>query len=295
MKELFKNRSVIFYCILALAAFLVLRHHDMYISSDKEDYWEGIWVEAHGMFMDIIILGLFLAIYDFYRDRREVLQNLDKERQVKIERYLEEIDDYRCWEEPEAKQKILGIIKRLNKLNVKVFDLSFCYLKGSYFQSDSFEKMFFWEAKLMEVNFCRCNLIESNFSDADLTRAKIISSNLSNSIFYRANLTSVNIYETNLERVNFDFSIFKDATISISNLKNTSFIHSDFRGVNLYNVQLEGANFKYASIYEYQKEFLLKLGVDISTLKIFLNPIDFEEKIQYYLESAINNLTVINK
>ena len=85
----------------------------------EKEFLEGITVEAFGMLFDILILGFLFSI--FY--------NL-AERKLNIERYLEEIDDLRGWDEKEAMYRNMGNIKRLSRLGIeyKKIDFHDCYL-----------------------------------------------------------------------------------------------------------------------------------------------------------------------
>lgn len=70
MKEIIKNKAVRFYLILTIIVFLILLIRDFSVGINNVD-WDGIWTEAHGMWFDIIILGVLLAIYDHFRDKKE--------------------------------------------------------------------------------------------------------------------------------------------------------------------------------------------------------------------------------
>ena len=116
IKEILKNKAVSFYIFLTVAVFVALLIHDWQIGFNKID-WDAIWIEAHGLFFDIIVLGLLLTIYNHFRDKEE-----------KIERYMDEIDDFRMWNEREAAHRIRGILKRLEKLGVTNVKLDRCHL-----------------------------------------------------------------------------------------------------------------------------------------------------------------------
>lgn len=110
--------------------------------------WKGIYIEATGMLLDIIFLGIIWAILEFRRSKK-----------IEINRYKNEIDDFRKWKSEEAMYRIVGNIKRLNKLKFYDIDLSFCYLRN---------------AELWNI---RCS---GNLSSANLRNAKLAGSDLRN-------------------------------------------------------------------------------------------------------------------
>ncbi len=254
MKEVLKNRSVIFYCILAVVAFTVLRHHDMYISSDKEDYWEGIWVEAHGMFMDIIVLGLFLAIYDHYKDKRD-----------KKDRYLEEIDDFRYWDEKEAMFRIVGHIRRLNKLDVCEINLQYCFLAGAKLEKVNLCKAKFNGANIGYTSFYKSNLADASFTGVFFNNTFLNSADLQRAVFYSANIES---------HTDFSLADMRNANLQRAKFIDTIFVATDMRSVKLkkledkanksYWANFSNCHFKQVRAYEYQKQDFIDCGAEIS-------------------------------
>jgi hypothetical protein len=61
------------------------------------EFWLNVKVEAHGMLFDILVIGvLILWLNQLGEKRRE------------IQRYIDEIDDFRGWESEEAAHRIRG-------------------------------------------------------------------------------------------------------------------------------------------------------------------------------------------
>ena len=300
MKEVFTNRSVIFYCILAFIAFLVLRHHDSYISPDNLDYWEGIWVEAHGMFMDIIVLGLFLAIYDFYRDKKELEQRVEREqkeqslrfekdRADKIDRYLEEIDDLRGWQSQEAVFRIVGNLRRLNRLNVTKINLDECYLKnarlaGINLKGSSFRYTNLENADLEDATLNNTKWSFSNFKGTVFRKAEINSSfiedieNAAKADFGQAKFNNTHFIAFNGSGARFWSSNFKNATLSGASFKSCNMLRAIFS-----NCYLPQVNFENAEIFQYQESIMKTCGADTGKMNIKENPSDFETNKDAYL------------
>lgn len=73
----------------------------------------GIYIEAGGAVMDVVIFGIILAVLaDMTSRRRDVT------------RQMELIDDYKKWDSAEARYRIAGAIRRLNRLNRTAIDFS---------------------------------------------------------------------------------------------------------------------------------------------------------------------------
>ncbi|WP_139833744.1 pentapeptide repeat-containing protein [Thalassospira alkalitolerans] len=85
----------------------------LYFSDDrlKDGYFSGIFVEFAGMLFDIAVFGLLIA---FLTQRRSV--------RIEIERLQEIIDDFKKWQSEEAKFRIAGAIRRINKLGQTKID-----------------------------------------------------------------------------------------------------------------------------------------------------------------------------
>ena len=73
----------------------------------------GVLVEAHGLVFDLFIFGIVLTAYEVVRGKQD-----------KVERYKEELDDYRGWEEEEAGYRVAGIIRRLEAEGIEDIDFN---------------------------------------------------------------------------------------------------------------------------------------------------------------------------
>jgi len=117
---------------------------------------KNIRVEAHGMLFDILVLGLLFSW----------LHNRGEKRRL-IQRYTDEIDDFRGWEEEEAAKRIRGNIFRLNREGVHNINLNRCFLKGADLMEANLMGANLWEAVLEEAD-----LMEANLTGAELMGAK---------------------------------------------------------------------------------------------------------------------------
>jgi hypothetical protein len=101
---------------LIVSVILVIGLTILFVGYER-NFFENIMVEAHGMVLDILVIGLFILWLNKLGEKR--LEN---------KRYQDEIDDFRYWHSEEAAHRIVGSIKRLNKNGISNIDLSHCYL-----------------------------------------------------------------------------------------------------------------------------------------------------------------------
>ena len=86
-----------------------------------EDIVEKIYSEIYGLLFDVILFGIIISIYHILTERIK-----------SIEDEIEQIDDFRGWKSNEASHRILGSIKRLQRLNVYKIDLSNCCFRNHF-------------------------------------------------------------------------------------------------------------------------------------------------------------------
>jgi len=185
----FKDSKIIFYFIALISTFFLLGLIDYRLGSYKdESFWGNVLVEAHGMLMDIFLLGLIVTIFEVLR--------ADKE---KIERYKEEIDDYRGWIEAEAMHRILGNIKRLNRLGVSKIDLHACNLQGAYYASANLEEARMWHIVMNNAIFWYANLKKASLFKAQLKGADLKGANLTSAFLVEANFEGAKLEGVTLD------------------------------------------------------------------------------------------------
>lgn len=210
--------TVIF--LIVLSSFFVFKVcFSISFLSMKEHIAAGIFNSILDIFFLFIIFTLFL--------------NLD-EKQREKKRYLEEINDYRYWHEPEATYRIFGNIKRLFNLGITIFNLENCFLKGLKFEFPS--------------------LNGSCFIEANLEGAKFEGIDLRNCAFEGAKLQKASFYQSDLENSFFSFAKCSDVDFSWTKLKNVTFEHADITGADFYN-----ADFTEVGWISYEQLTIVKL------------------------------------
>lgn len=79
--------------------------------------YHDILVEFHGLVFDLFVFGIILTIYETNKSKKEKAQADKKRKTDLIERYTEEINDFKFWKSEEAMYRTRGLIKRLVKYN----------------------------------------------------------------------------------------------------------------------------------------------------------------------------------
>lgn len=169
---------------------------------------QNLFATILGAFLDVLLFGVLIVLINKRRDK-----------QNDIKRWLEEIDDYRGWKEPEAAHRIVGNIRRLNKNNISKLDLSYCYLKDAILGYSGQRMVDKVESELTQSDIKRrkrgeiipidlqvewkTSLAKSIFKDAVLENSILNSVNLNGANFYKANLRNTNLRYAELKNASF--------------------------------------------------------------------------------------------
>ncbi len=260
LKEI--DGSIWFYLSLFAVSLFFLRFTFFVHPDTSGDFWGNVRVEFVGFCFDVFLLGLIFSIF---------MQRYQRKQDIK--RWQEEIDDYRGWDEKEATHRIVGNIRRLNKMGVKNVNLRRCYLAKAY-------------------------LLEIDLEGADLTGA---------------NLEGADLRLANLENANFNESLLQNARLDRANLKNTSFGHSHLESASLTDTNLEGSGFNKAhlagayfmgatNLEEADFSFSYLEGAHFDSIEWLdkLQKKDAEKKgvklfLKYYAEPSIFGFTIKSK
>jgi len=181
----------------------------------KRGFGQGILIESFGMLLDLFVIAIIVLWLNEWRDKKLKLE-------IEIKRYHEEINDYRHWQSDEAKYRIMGNIRRLNKNGISKIDLSFCYLKG--------------------VTLLNTQLMESTLRHVNLQNAHLILfSNLERANCLWADLRRASLFHVNIQGANLMCARFQEADLTGSNLHGANFRYADLQGANLSRANLQGA------------------------------------------------------
>ena len=230
---------------------------------DFSNSLNNILFEAHGLLFDLLVFGIILGFI-----------NIALEKKQRIERYKEEIDDYRRWDEKEATFRISGNIRRLNKLGVTNIDLSFCYLRGAQLENVNLENSNLFLAQLQNANLKKAVLNGAYLQAAFLQEADMSEAQLRNTNLTFAKLQNSMIFNADFQGATLQRSQMCGAVLSRS-YSNTPFFIKDEEG-NLVETDtvkhetvranLKGANLQAAVAYAEQKEEFIQAGVNIDEM-----------------------------
>ena len=69
------------------------------------DMWQGVYVEGAGAVMDLVVFGIIIGV---------MVGRVERRRQISSQQEL--IDDFKKWDSEEARYRIAGAVRRLNRL-----------------------------------------------------------------------------------------------------------------------------------------------------------------------------------
>ena len=242
--DAFSNLVLIFIAV-SIVLLLVAHQNKFY---DDPGWINDVLVEAHGMWFDILILGILAAVL-----------GLGTEKKQNIQRYSEEIEDFLAWESDESAYRIAGSIRRLNRLGTVPKSLYGVNLSDIDLNGVNLSGVDLSESKLIDTKLCGAILKDADLSGADLTDAFLIGADLSgaNLSDVRANgakLRGARLDQANLSDSNFSRAEITGASLLFANLSNALFFRADFTGADLRKADLSCANFSRATITESQIE-----------------------------------------
>lgn len=226
--------------IFSIAFIGILIFH--YIISPLEDpksFAEGVLTETVGMLFDILILLVFISYIE---------QKAEKKR--RIERYKEELNDYKGWNEKEAVYRVVGIVRRLQKEKEYNLDLSGYYLNSASLQKLNLSDSFFRDSYLKGAFIEDCNFNNSSILESNLKEIYITHSDFSNSSIIHSELQKSNIRYSKFSNLDFAGSNLSNSNFSDSNFEHAEFINCNLGKTKFRNANLKGANFATASLIE---------------------------------------------
>lgn len=194
---------------------------------ETEDFFMEVMAEAHGVLMDILIIGWLLFWLRKVGERR-LLTN----------RYREEIEDFLAWRTPEATLRIAGNIRRLNRLEVPgPLKLTEAYLVEARLDDVDLEAADLWGADLSGASLTGAVLAETNLAGANLRSA-----NLERAVLTRADLRGSDLTEADLERAFMEKVDLRGANLTASDLQFAALPQADLRHARLLGANLRGAH-----------------------------------------------------
>jgi hypothetical protein len=199
---------------------------------DFNEDWTDIAVEFHGLVFDAIFA---ITLYLLYQ-RRENEATETRKKQLRIERWEEELEDYRGWIADESAVRILGILRRLKKAGVKDVDINDCSFKGRTIRDTIFPELSSGNASFEDTILDGVDIKNSNLDGAYFKKANLNSCSFENSefgsSFYLAELYNVDFSDAKWRKSFFDSSTLNEVKFNRSDLKNVKFTNASLVNVD---------------------------------------------------------------
>lgn len=193
----------------------------------SQPFFENVLVEAHGMVLDLLVIGLIIYLFQRSRDRADLRDEK-----------LQDIEDLRHYRGEDAGYRIYGELRRLaalgvsevtiatarmanvsikglklrnsnaqglvlSKSSLRDCDFSGCDFEGGVFLDVRAKRTSFRAAKLIRAKLAGAQFRGCDFSGADLTGADFSNADLSSAIFRGANCARSKFAGANLRSANF--------------------------------------------------------------------------------------------
>lgn len=249
------NSQKNFFIILILLGFCIGLYLFGYLkdlnTNDLIDYKNNVNVELFGNLVDIIIFGiLFYALQKFFQ------------KDEKIQQLREQLDDFRDWDEKEAGYRIIGILKRLNRLGIENVNLSRCHFKELNIVGDEgiFFSFNFKTSDLTDVTFTKTKIYNPNFNRvtgnniSDLgdylndprtifTECELRNPSFSENRFYSFNFIDTKITNGKFTQAQFYYFQFRKSIFENIEFKDIVFNSSSFHNMDMTNVKFKNVRF----------------------------------------------------
>jgi uncharacterized protein YjbI with pentapeptide repeats len=204
---------------------------------DFNGFAQNVLAEAHGLLFDLLVIGVLLLAL-----------NRKGEQKLNIRRYKEEIEDYLGWQADEAKYRIVGNIKRLNRQGISDINLKAAYLRGVKLRNSNLVGADLRGADLRGADLVGVNLEGANLRAADLSGADLFGASLQEADLSGANLQATDLPGANLWRANLSRTRLTGADLFGANLQEANLNGARLNDVKLPGANLSGANLAAASL-----------------------------------------------
>jgi uncharacterized protein YjbI with pentapeptide repeats len=202
LRHEFFAHTMLFASLVLIGGILIIAILYAAIPELRDGFWSGVFVEFTGMLFDIVIFGLLIAFWDRISDGR-----FEARRQQEI------IDDFKKWNSDEARHRIAGAIRRLNRNGVTSIKFAGIELHDFSFRQHDI-----------------ISIMGSSFHEGDWgyggSRDKTV-------------LKNVDFSSANCREVIFSPYVILRGMIVLTLVKDCKFIQSDLRGAVFKGTRLE--------------------------------------------------------
>ena len=217
--------TLVFFIIAGIVISISFPH---YFNINK-DFYLNLLAEFHGTLVDILVIGILI-----------LWLNKIGEKKVRISSYLDEIEDFREWKSEEAKYRIVGNIRRLNKDNVYSLpiynlDLNDITLKYINLRHSKINYSNFSNSNFIEINFQASKMHQTKFKNTYLNKC-----NFRNALMSGSFLPASKIIKSSFQGSYLFMASFEDADLMDVSFCNADLTFADFRNANLFNIDFRG-------------------------------------------------------
>jgi hypothetical protein len=237
---------------IVLAVIILGLSYSVYAENPRF-FLQQVLFSSYGMLFDIAVIGILIT---WLTERRE--------KNYKIQSYLNEIDDFRNWVSEEAMFRTVGNIKRLNKNLITEMNLVDCTLRNVNLNYSNLDK-----SNLNSADISSSTLISVKMNDCRMNQAIFENSNLNHAELKGAYATGANFKHCYLIKSNFEKAYliktdFENAFLIEANLKDTIVSDANFKNASLYKADLTGAKgLKAEQLVGVKSLYLTKLDPDV--------------------------------
>lgn len=192
--------ALLAFLVFVATASIVIPLSIPYWINTPASFFRDVMVEAQGTLLDALVLVFFIRWLDALGDRRR-----------RVRRYQEEVEDFLGLESEQAKHRIIGNIKRLNRENATPNNLERAYLREANLAG----------ADLSGTKLTQANLLGATLSDTDLSEAALVVADLSDTSLVRTDLSGADLFNADLS----------GADLQEANLSGANLMLADLRGV----------------------------------------------------------------
>ena len=123
--------AIVLFVLAVLCSWAWWKWHSL---SQSSDHYYQIWLTFLGLVFDVVfILVLFSFVQSLRHKRNQELATAREQRDI--------IEDYKAWDSEEARHRLAGAMRRLNKLGETEFDLKRLRLSSFEFRNNEIESL----------------------------------------------------------------------------------------------------------------------------------------------------------
>lgn len=193
----------------------------------QKGFWENILVEAHGMVIELVIVGVLVIWLDSRRSKNSEINKLN-----------EDLVDYAQLDFPEINVKKLGHIKRLNAAGIMQINVQNLALN-----SLNIREVCIRDSKTIGLKVSNGTISNSSFINVQMRSSNFEHTTIKNSKFKNCILLKSKFGNAICKGINFSNSVVERADFTNCNLQSSNFSNCDMRGVRLAGANLKRCSF----------------------------------------------------